>query len=364
MTSADGGSAEQEPTKASGFEATGKNADSALAVFVEAAPNAMVMINRQGVIRMVNAEAERVFGYRRSEMVGQSMELLVPERFRAAHPDLRIAFCAFPTSRPMGAGRDLFALRKDGSEFPVEIGLNPIETEEGAMVLSAVVDISDRKQKEESIRRALREKETLLLEIHHRVKNNLQIIYSLLGLQSTNVTDPTARQALFDCQQRVRAMALIHNALYKTHDMSRVEFQPFISELSVHLMHSYGGTDRIRLSIEAAGVALPISAAIPCGVLVNEVMSNAFKHAFPDNLQGEIFVSLQVDPQLQATLIVQDDGVGLPKDIDLENSSSIGLQLVQLLSEQLCGTLSINPFHPTRFQVIFPVPDLEQGKPP
>jgi PAS domain S-box-containing protein len=122
---------------------------------VESAPNAMVMINSAGQIEMVNAQAERVFGYVRDELLGQPVEMLVPERFRKVHPALRHSFFADPNSRPMGAGRDLYGLRKDGSEFPVEIGLNPIETDEGAMVLSAIVDVSDRKQKEEDIQAAL-----------------------------------------------------------------------------------------------------------------------------------------------------------------------------------------------------------------
>src|SRR5579863_8670233 len=159
---------------------------------VEAAPNALVMINAGGKIEMVNAQAERVFGYSRSEILGQPVEMLVPERFRGGHPDLRASFFADPGTRPMGAGRDLFGLRKDGSEFPVEIGLNPIETEEGTMVLSAIVDISDRKQKEAGIRAALQEKDVLLGEIHHRVKNNLQIVCSLLDLQSGRISDPAA----------------------------------------------------------------------------------------------------------------------------------------------------------------------------
>ena len=122
---------------------------------VESAPNAMVMINREGRIEMVNAQAERVFGYARDEMLGQLVEMLVPERFRRGHPGLRTSFFGDPQSRPMGAGRDLYGLKKDGSEFPVEIGLNPIETEEGTMVLSAIVDISSRKRLEERFRQVV-----------------------------------------------------------------------------------------------------------------------------------------------------------------------------------------------------------------
>jgi two-component system, LuxR family, sensor kinase FixL len=129
---------------------------------VEAAPNAMVMINRVGEIVMVNAQAERVFGYSRAELLGQPVEMLVPERFRGHHPGLREAFFADPRARAMGAGRDLYGLKKDGTEFPVEIGLNPIETEEGAMVLSAIVDITERKAAEA----ALRESQSRLQELH------------------------------------------------------------------------------------------------------------------------------------------------------------------------------------------------------
>ena len=122
---------------------------------VEFAPYAMVMIGRSGRIEMVNAQTERLFGYRRDEILGREVELLVPERFRANHPALRTAFFADPISRPMGAGRDLYGLKKDGSEFPIEIGLNPIETDEGVVVLSAIVDISNRKQLEERFRQVV-----------------------------------------------------------------------------------------------------------------------------------------------------------------------------------------------------------------
>ena len=122
---------------------------------VESAPNAMVMINASGEIEMVNAQAERTFGYERKELLGKSIDMLVPERFRQRHPGLRASFFNNPASRPMGAGRDLYGLKKDGTEFPIEIGLNPIETEQGTMVLSAIVDISSRKRLEERFRQVV-----------------------------------------------------------------------------------------------------------------------------------------------------------------------------------------------------------------
>jgi PAS domain S-box-containing protein len=133
-----------------------RKADERVRQVVESAPCAMVMIGASGLIEMVNVQTERVFGYSRSELLGRPVEILVPERYRGHHPSLRASFFATPVSRPMGVGRDLYGLRKDGTEFPIEIGLNPIEADEGIMVLSAIVDISDRKEKEERIHAALR----------------------------------------------------------------------------------------------------------------------------------------------------------------------------------------------------------------
>src|ERR1700722_18714160 len=207
---------------------------------VEAAPHAMVMIDHAGRIGMMNVEAERVFGYKRNEILGGSIELLLPKRLRDRHPASRIAFFLNPRRGPMAAGRDLYAVRKDGSEFPVEIALNPIETGDGPMVLSWIADISHRKDEEERIRAELNKKDILLGEIHHRVKNNLQVINSLLNLQSAHITDPAAQDQLRDSQNRVHSMALIHQTLYGSKDFARVDFAMFIDALLPPLIDSYG----------------------------------------------------------------------------------------------------------------------------
>jgi PAS domain S-box-containing protein len=323
---------------------------------VEAAPSAMVMISAGGRIEMVNAQAEQVFGYARDEMLGQPVEMLVPRRFRADHPGLRSFFFVDPRARPMGAGRDLFGLRKDGSEFPVEIGLNPIETDEGAMVLSAIVDISDRKQKEQRIQVALKEKDVLLGEVHHRVKNNLQIIHSLLDLQSARISDPAALDLLMDSQNRIRSMALIHQTLYQSKDFAKVDFRHFLDSLVPTLVASYGvNPDRIALSVEAAQLFLPINAAIPCGLVVNELISNALKHAFPGDRKGEISVELIADPSGKAVLSVADNGIGIPEGIDISKTSTLGLQLVTLLTDQLGGKITTRRSNPTEFVLTFAI---------
>jgi PAS domain S-box-containing protein len=323
---------------------------------VESSPIAKVMIRANGRIEMVNAQAEHVFGYPRAELLGQPIEMLVPERFRKHHPGLRGAFFGDPQSRPMGEGRDLYALRKDGSEFPVEIGLNPIETDEGMMVLSAIVDISDRKQREDHIQAALKEKDVLLGEIHHRVKNNLQVIDSLLDLQSSTIDDEVALRLLRESRNRIKSMALIHQTLYQSKDFARMDFHGFLDTFVPMIVSSYSvDPGRIELSLSVAEVSLPINAAIPCGLIVNELISNALKHAFPGGRRGHVKMDLAREPNDHVALSVSDDGVGIPDDLDLADATTLGLQLITLLGEQLGATLTINRSNPTCFLLRFPI---------
>jgi len=323
---------------------------------VESAPNAMVMVNAAGLIEMVNAQTERLFLYDRKDLLGRAVEMLVPDRFRRNHPDLRGSFFNKPLSRPMGEGRDLYGLKKDGSEFPIEIGLNPIETDEGTMVLSAIVDISDRKHKEEHIQRALKEKDVLLGEIHHRVKNNLQIVHSLLGLQSTNITDEVVVGMLRESQNRIRSMALIHQTLYESKDFARVDFRNFLESLVPTLISSYGmGSERVALDLRSLEVLLPINTAIPCGLIVNEIIANSLKHAFPNDRSGKISIDLAHRDPNSVRLSVSDDGVGIPESQNLEDATTLGLQLVTMLVDQLDGTLTIHRSNPTTFEICFPL---------
>ena len=325
---------------------------------VEMAPNALLMVDREGRIVVANAQTEAMFGYARSELIGQKIEMLVPARLRGAHAKFRDDFYAAPNARPMGAGRDLYAVRKDGSEFPVEIGLNPVQTDAGPMVLGSVVDITERKRAEHRIAAALAEKTALLKEIHHRVKNNLQVISSLLSLQSSHSTEPAARAELTEAQNRVKAMAMIHQLLYERSDLSRVDLGDYLQRLGDLLAKTYGlDSSRIRFQVQAAPVAveLDLHRAVPCGLVVVELVTNAFKHAFPAGRSGRVGISLQNAPGGNAILVVEDDGVGMPAGWKEGCGSNLGLQLVPLLAEQLQATLLRPATSGTRVELHFPI---------
>jgi PAS domain S-box-containing protein len=323
---------------------------------VEWAPSAMVMVDALGVIVLINAETERVFGYQRADLVGYPVELLLPPRFSLQHVAYRQEFFARPTPRPMGSGRDLFARRADGSEFPVEIGLNPIETEEGPMVLASIVDISERKRAQERLERALAEKTVLLNELHHRVKNNLQMISSLLSLQAGNTDDAHLRDALNESQNRVKTMGLTHQLLYEHKDFSRVDLGEYLGRLSQLLVGAFrdrGDGIALELVLPPEKHYVGLERAIPCGLTVNELVTNAYKHAFPGTRQGTITIALAASGPDDIVLTVADDGIGLPANFDMSTVKSLGLQLVPLLVEQLQGSLSVVTEGGSRFSLRF-----------
>ncbi len=332
---------------------------------VEWAPSAMVMIDGHGIMVLVNAQAEQMFDYERKALIGRSVEVLVPERFRGHHRLFRDGYFGDPQPRPMGIGRDLAGVRSDGSEFPIEIGLNPIPTEAGVMVLASIIDITERRIAQRRLEDALLEKTILLNEVHHRVKNNLQVVTSLLNLQAEHAADPKLRAILVESCGRVRAMALTHQLLYERKDYSHLDLADYLQRLVQSIRASYSATVSrvaLQLKLPPAGVHVNLERAIPCGLLLNELVTNSYKHAFPDGGHGQIDIELRESGEDEITLCVADNGIGLPPQADLERSSSLGLQLVPLFVEQLHGRLLIEREKGARFSVIFPRPPASKTK--
>ncbi len=236
--------------------------------------------------------------------------------------------------------------------------LTPIYDDENTLKKLVVVDsnITTSKNMQKQIEASLMEKDVLLKEIHHRVKNNLQIIISLLNLQTGYIKDEVTLKAVKDGQSRVRSMALVHEKFYQSDELSEINFGDYIEKLCHFLYQSYGDkTDRIDLQIKGDKLGLDMDTAIPCALLVNEIVSNAYKYAFPDQKKGRILI---VFKKLNGKMIlfIHDDGVGFPQEYDLEKSESLGMQLIQALTNQLDGELKISRENGTSFEISFPYP--------
>ena len=344
---------------------------------IEASPTGMVIVDHEGNITLINGQVEKMFGYSREELVGRPVEVLVPQRFREQHFRFRRAFLSSPQARPMGAGRDLYGLRKDGGEVPIEIGLNPLETQLGRFVLSSVVDITERKRSEQErtlfvqklqtfnleleeqvrnrtaeLSRTLKEREVLLQEVHHRVKNNLQIISSLINVQARSLEHGTGRDALEECQGRIQAIALIHEKLYQSRDYANIPFSEYARALAENVFHATDASSQnVLLDLDIEDCAIAVDKAIPCGLILNELISNARRHAFCDGRSGKIRVELEKTEDHSLRLTISDDGMGLPSGFDLGKGGSLGLQLVRMLVKQIDGKLTVETVNGTCFRL-------------
>lgn len=263
--------------------------------------------------------------------------------------------------------------RKDTGEYWVgSYSFGPIRDADGKIVGSVVVsrDITDRKLAEQTLQEAhdelarlvkertreLAEKEVMLKEIHHRVKNNLQVISSLVGLQADGSTDETVRDVLRDVTYRVRSMALVHEKLYQSADLAHVDFAEYSRGLLGYLWRAQGASAAsIRLNQALSPVELPVDTAVPLGLILNELAGNALKHAFRGREEGEVTVSLQMGGDGRISLGVGDNGVGLPEGLDWRKTPSLGLRLVQMLSAQLGGEVNVESGEGTRFEISFGV---------
>ncbi len=341
-----------------------KTAEATARSLFENAPPGILTADQAGRILSVNATALELFGYTRLEMIGMAVEMLLPEALRAAHVGHRAGYAMRPHARPMGQGLDLVARRKDGTEFPVEISLGfVVEHPGGGLVIAFISDISARRQLERErenlvakLERALAEKTVLLKEVYHRVKNNMAVIAALLGMQAETVPDSQAAVALAESQQRVESMALIHEFLYSTEHLDRVNFGNYIEQLAHGICSTYAlEPDLVSVVVEADEVEIGIHRAIPCGLIINELFTNALKYAFPGGRRGTIRVRFARLESGNVMLSVEDDGVGIPADFDFENAASLGLRVVRILARQIDGVLTLDRrIGGTRFELQFP----------
>ena len=244
--------------------------------------------------------------------------------------------------------------RADGSLRNVTINNFFVEKSNPLILCTVVQDVTDRKEFENSLKTSLAEKEVLLREIHHRVKNNLQIISSLLNLQTVYIDDEEALNLFKESQNRVKSMSMIHESLYQSRDLAHIDFSIYLSRLCNELLSSYGvNINLITLKTDLEKIFLDINTAIPCGLIITELFTNSIKYAFPEARKGIIDIKFQLDTDDNFILEVSDNGVGFPDDIDFENTKSLGMRLVSSLVDQLDGTIELDNSSGTRFIIKF-----------
>jgi PAS domain S-box-containing protein len=301
----------------------------------------------------VNEAAATMVGYSRQELAGMTA-MDVEQAVSLECIAKRLA-----TLAATGQARfETVLIAKDQSEIPVEVLVQAIIYEGAPAVMNIVRDISERKQAEEALRASLAEKEVLLREVHHRVKNNLAAIVGLFDLQRQSLNDPQALSVLAELSGRIRSMNLVHEKLYRSDSLASIDFHEYLHSLISHLRTSFG-TARIRCDIAAEGVRMPLDLAVPCGMIINELVTNALKYAFPEDrpqpedVDCRIHVALCRDNDT-CTLSVTDNGIGLPADFDWSTAKTLGLLLVRMLGQhQLGGRYEVDRRHGTSFTLTF-----------
>ena len=310
------------------------------------------VLDADGNTTFVSDRMARMLKYESDEMVGRRFFLFIDVK-NAEKAGQRWERCRQGVKEEY----ETEFMDKDGKPIYTKLISAPIFNDDGIFhgSMFSVTDISERKRAEEKIKTSLQEKEVYLREIHHRVKNNLQVVSSLLYLQSKNVSDPQMLEILLESLERVRSIALIHEQLYKSVDLTHVNFRDYLHSLTTNLFQTHGikgGGIKLKTDINER-VSLIIDKAIPCGLIVNELVSNALRHAFADRSKGTIFIELRQNDDGTASLVVGDDGIGLPSHIDFRHTPSLGLQLVNTLVNQLGATIELTSKKGTVFTVTF-----------
>jgi PAS domain S-box-containing protein len=248
---------------------------------------------------------------------------------------------------------EIIHLTKDGEKIPVEVNNHLFKMKGKKVALAISRDITERKKAEEQLRHSLEEKEMLMKEIHHRVKNNLMVISSLLNLQSKYIKDKESLNIFKESQSRAKSMALIHERLYRSDDMKKINFGEYIETLSNDLYHTYViDQSRIKLKLDVEDAKIDINTSVPLGLIVNELVSNCMKHAFPNEMNREINISIKKINN-HFLLNVKDNGIGFPEGLDFENTDSLGLQLVNMLVNQIDGEIELKNENGTEFKITF-----------
>lgn len=328
-------------------------------LILESSGEGILGIDRNASVTFINPAGSRMLGYDSPpDLVGMDVcEVL--HRDPSGDPGLPHDNCSIKGTlrhgNTLSCDTESFR-RKDGTLFPAACCYAPLirdGTVDGAVI--SFEDITERVNLLDQLKSSLKEKESLLKEIHHRVKNNLQIVVSLLNMQARYVTDQQMLDVIRESQSRVRMMALVHERLYRSGDLSHIDMEEYIQFLTSNLFKFYGfPQSQVTRSVHASGVILDINTAIPLGLICNELISNSLKYAFPDGRKGEISVAALSRPDSSMVVTVRDNGLGMPEGMDWQNADSLGLKLVNLFTDQLNGQISMRQDGGTIWEITIP----------
>jgi PAS domain S-box-containing protein len=316
--------------------------------------DAIIVINAQGEILSFNRGAELMFDYQSEEILGQNIAILVPEPHNKLHDDYIKKYKETGNAHVIGQEREFVINTRNNPALPINLRVTEMTYGDEPLFIGVIHDITRQKEYQENLKKSLSEKEILLKEVHHRVKNNMLIVSSILEMQEEHTDDPELIKVLKDCQERINSMAMIHQQFYRSDNLSDIDFTQYLEELLEKLLIA-GRTKHknIEIKTELANISLNVETATPLGLIVNEILSNCFEHAFENNETGLISVSLASTEKTGIVLCIEDNGTGLPENINFDEVESLGLQLIHLLSLQIDAKLDISSNNGTKICLSF-----------
>ena len=331
-------------------------------LYLDVAGVMLTVLNRSGEIILINPKGCAILGYSAEAIIGQNwFEVCLPAENREAT-------------------QAVFAQIMAGNIHLVEYHENQVLTQSGELrllafhntafydpngqiagVLFSGEDITERQQTEEQLKHSLHEKTVMLKEIHHRVKNNMQVVYSILSLQARRISEPSYRTMFEESKNRVMSMAMIHENLYQAKDLAHIDFNSYLQGLVNRIVETYK-CPQVKIVVAKDSIPLDINVGIPCGLIVNELVSNCLKYAFPEGRTGTITVAIRHDSEGNNVLSVADDGIGFPAELDFNSTSqSFGLSIVKGLSKQIDGQIELSREAGTKFSITFPATSPNHG---
>jgi PAS domain S-box-containing protein len=319
-----------------------------------------VFLMQDGIVLYVNSKLAEMAGYTREELLDHPFDLtILPDDV----PGVREEIDRLLRGDVSAAHIEYRSVRKNGTIGQSEAYGSCMLLHGRPAIYGTIIDITERKRMADQIQRSLREKEVLLREIHHRVKNNMQVISSLLSVQAQNIKDDTIRGLFKESQNRIRSIALVHELLYRSDNLDQIDYGAYLKKMFIPLFESYSIDQRmVSIAIEARNVMITIEKAVPCSLIVNELISNSLKHAFPGDRKGAITIRFGLDPvKGEYALDYCDDGVGLPPGLDVRTQGTLGIRLIDGLTKQLGGTLEVLSGEGTRFRILFPAESSKEG---